>query len=162
MKTGIVRKIDNLGRIVLPKELRYNLNIDTGTDFEIIVENNNIILKRYSKIINSEKSILDILNIFNTNLSFNIILIVNNKVFGTEEYISKSMQEIINERKIYRDMNNLKVSDNLNIVCNNIIYPIVLNSDLLATIVAYGKESKDYMESICNIIRHLICKKIVE
>ena len=34
--TGIIRKIDDLGRIVLPKELRRHLNINTGDDFQII------------------------------------------------------------------------------------------------------------------------------
>lgn len=37
--TGIIRKIDELGRIVLPKELRKYLNINPGDDFQITIEN---------------------------------------------------------------------------------------------------------------------------
>ncbi len=44
---GIVRKIDDLGRIVLPIELRRVLNIDEGSSLEIFVENEKIILKKY-------------------------------------------------------------------------------------------------------------------
>lgn len=45
--TGMVRKIDNLGRIVLPKELRRSLNIDVKDSLEIFVENDFIILRKY-------------------------------------------------------------------------------------------------------------------
>ena len=46
--TGIVRKVDELGRIVLPIELRKNLYINTGDPVEIFVDGNNIILKKYA------------------------------------------------------------------------------------------------------------------
>jgi len=45
--TGIVRKIDNLGRLVLPKELRKTMNIDIKDPMEIYVDNDKIILKKY-------------------------------------------------------------------------------------------------------------------
>ncbi|MBR0276956.1 MAG: AbrB/MazE/SpoVT family DNA-binding domain-containing protein [Clostridia bacterium] len=44
--TGIVRKIDEVGRIVLPKELRDILDIDFKTSMEIYIEGNKIILKK--------------------------------------------------------------------------------------------------------------------
>ncbi|MDS1004964.1 AbrB/MazE/SpoVT family DNA-binding domain-containing protein [Clostridium sporogenes] len=47
--TGIVRKIDSLGRIVLPKELRKALDInDNETPLEIYTEGEQIILKKYA------------------------------------------------------------------------------------------------------------------
>lgn len=46
--TGIVRKVDQLGRVVLPKELRKTLNIKEVEDsLEIYVEDNRIVLKKY-------------------------------------------------------------------------------------------------------------------
>ena len=45
--TGIVRKIDELGRLVLPIELRRTLEISDGDSLEIFVEDNTIILKKY-------------------------------------------------------------------------------------------------------------------
>ncbi|MEC5308783.1 AbrB/MazE/SpoVT family DNA-binding domain-containing protein [Bacillus thuringiensis] len=45
--TGIVRKIDELGRIVIPKELRKTLNIDIKDPMEIFTEEDSIILKKY-------------------------------------------------------------------------------------------------------------------
>ena len=44
--TGIVRKVDELGRIVLPIELRRTLDIDVKDALEIYVEGSQIILKK--------------------------------------------------------------------------------------------------------------------
>jgi AbrB family transcriptional regulator, transcriptional pleiotropic regulator of transition state genes len=45
--TGIVRKVDELGRIVLPIELRRTLDIAEKDSIEIYVDESNIILKKY-------------------------------------------------------------------------------------------------------------------
>ena len=45
--TGIVRKIDELGRVTLPIELRRNLDIDERDPVEIFVDDDSIILKKY-------------------------------------------------------------------------------------------------------------------
>jgi len=45
--TGIVRKVDDLGRIVLPKELRKVLSIDERDPLEIFVDGNYIMLQKY-------------------------------------------------------------------------------------------------------------------
>jgi len=46
--TGIVRKVDELGRIVIPKELRRTLDIEEGTPLEIYKDEDQVILKKYS------------------------------------------------------------------------------------------------------------------
>lgn len=45
--TGIVRKLDDLGRIVLPIELRRNLDLEVRDPVEIYVEGDCVILKKY-------------------------------------------------------------------------------------------------------------------
>ena len=45
--TGVVRKLDQLGRIVLPKELRTVLNLKEKDALEIYVDGEQIILKKY-------------------------------------------------------------------------------------------------------------------
>ena len=44
---GAVKSIDNLNRILLPKQLRKVMSIKTGDQFEIFVDNDSIILKKY-------------------------------------------------------------------------------------------------------------------
>lgn len=45
--TGIIRRVDDLGRIVLPKELRQTMGIRTGDPMEIYTDADNIILRKY-------------------------------------------------------------------------------------------------------------------
>ena len=45
--TGIIRKVDELGRIVLPIELRRTLDIAERDELEIYMENDRIILQKY-------------------------------------------------------------------------------------------------------------------
>ena len=47
---GIVRKLDDLGRIVLPIELRRTLDIQDKAPLEIFVEGNSIILRKYEPV----------------------------------------------------------------------------------------------------------------
>ena len=46
--TGVVRNIDELGRIVVPKEIRRAMNIAEKDPIEIFTENDMIILKKYA------------------------------------------------------------------------------------------------------------------
>lgn len=59
--TGIIRRVDELGRVSIPIEIRHNLGIEVGTPFEITVnEDNSIILKKHiddNKAINLEEAV---------------------------------------------------------------------------------------------------------
>ncbi len=46
--TGIVRRVDELGRIVIPKELRKTMHINEGDSVEIFTNNDEVILKKFS------------------------------------------------------------------------------------------------------------------
>lgn len=45
--TGMVRKIDELGRVVIPMEMRRSMNIEDGDAFEIFVDGDHIVLSKY-------------------------------------------------------------------------------------------------------------------
>lgn len=47
MKTGIVRRIDDLGRVVIPKEIRRSMKFREGDPLEIFIEDDGIIFKKY-------------------------------------------------------------------------------------------------------------------
>lgn len=48
--TGMTRKVDELGRIVIPKEIRRNFGIDEKESLEIFTEENRIILRKYEPV----------------------------------------------------------------------------------------------------------------
>ena len=53
--TGIVRRIDELGRVVIPKEIRSTLRLKSGDPLEIFTERDELMLKKYSPIASLEK-----------------------------------------------------------------------------------------------------------
>ena len=62
--TGIVRKIDELGRIVIPKEIRNVLGIHSNDDLEIFIDDMKIVLTKYEKsdnILNYSNNIVKII-----------------------------------------------------------------------------------------------------
>ena len=48
-ESGIVRNVDNVGRVVIPMEIRKLLGINEGDPLEIAKVNNDIVLRKYSK-----------------------------------------------------------------------------------------------------------------
>ena len=44
---GIVRNIDEMGRLVIPKEMRRKMDIDTGDEIEFFIEGDRIVLRKY-------------------------------------------------------------------------------------------------------------------
>lgn len=46
--TGIVRRIDDLGRVAIPKEIRRTMKICEGDPLEIFLENGGVVLKKYN------------------------------------------------------------------------------------------------------------------
>ena len=157
--TGIIRKIDDLGRIVLPKELRRHLNINTGDDFQIILDNNRIILERYSYLKSYEKDILKIIESFTEVTNYDINLVINNEIVNKNN--SKILENIINiisERKLYvkEEVQNYKISNDVIKEGKIVIFPIVINSDLLGSIIIISKDNINNLINAAKIINNLI------
>ena len=160
MMTGIVRKIDELGRIVIPKEIRKFLNIKSGDDFEIKIDSNKIILEKYSKLETHDESINKIISCFLSD-KINILYCSNNVKMKDNSILSKEVQNIIEERKIYvKNNEQIRISNTIYSNGNLVINPIVVDSDLLGSIIVYGHDNIEYMINISKIISKLI-KKII-
>lgn len=161
--TGIVRKIDELGRIVLPKELRKSLNINAGDDFQITMDNNKIVLEKYSRLINIESEIKKIIEIFNKIYSFNILVVRNNKLINSEEKIEEKLIKIIYERKIYikNNVEKVKITNNIEYIGKLVINPIVLDSDLLGSIIVVGEEDIGLLVSSSKLLSEFIKKNFI-
>jgi transcriptional pleiotropic regulator of transition state genes len=60
--TGIIRKVDELGRVVLPVEIRRNLDIADRDELEIYIENDRVILQKYEPSCVFCGSVFDLVN----------------------------------------------------------------------------------------------------
>ena len=78
--TGIVRKIDDLGRIVLPIEQRRILEIGDRDSLEIFIEDNMLILKKYQPACIFCGNAKDVMTFKGRNICPNCIHEINNKL----------------------------------------------------------------------------------
>ena len=134
--TGVVRRIDELGRIVIPKEIRKNLRIKDGTNLEIFIDNNNIVLSKFSEIKElgdiASKLVETISSVYNKDIYItdNDSVIACNKKDDIGTLISDKVEKNIKERKNF-------ISDDYAISVIN------KNGDALGSVIIYGTNLND-------------------
>lgn len=84
--TGIIRRIDDLGRIVIPKEIRRIYGIADGTPIEIFTDSDGIILRRYC----TEDELMNTVNVLSDTVENYIYNLDREKV----QQIRKHIEEI--------------------------------------------------------------------
>ena len=104
--TGIIRRIDDLGRIVIPKELRKTLRIKNGDSLEIFVDNEDIILKKYSPMESIEDAATRYVDSFSGVIKHSVIVTDKDRVIAAsgvlkKRYLGKQISEFT-ERGIER------------------------------------------------------------
>ena len=106
LSTGIIRRVDELGRIVIPKEIRKSLRIKNGESLEVYLDGDSIILKKFSQIESLESISVDYVEAFNQIIKHNIIVTDRDKVVAVsgplkKKYLGKNINEFT-ERSIER------------------------------------------------------------
>ena len=105
--TGIVRRIDDLGRVVIPKEIRRTLRIREGDPLEIYTEESQMVLRKYSPMNEGAINAIAVANSLNSILEKGVVITDNDEVIavsGVKEVfasneISNSMVRAIKDRK---------------------------------------------------------------
>lgn len=99
--TGIVRRIDDLGRVVIPKEIRRTLRIREGDPLEIFVDRDGeVILKKYSPISELGDFADEYAEALNDSLNTAVLIcdrdaIVASAGVSKKEYVNKNIGEVI-------------------------------------------------------------------
>lgn len=88
--TGIIRRIDDLGRVVIPKEIRRSLKIREGEPLEIFLEDNCVCFQKYSTLSSLAEEPLQIAIKMASNSGLRPIAIydIDKKLCGTENFPS--------------------------------------------------------------------------
>lgn len=166
--TGIVRKIDNLGRIVIPKEIRNLLNIKNGENLEIIVNNDEITLKKFYKLKKDINNIVNYLKIFDNLIDSNFIITDRDKILASsskemaiDSTLCKEIQQILDERKqvVENSLTRLEVSNNVIIESYYIISPIIINTDLMGSIICYKNSSIKDVDVLSTVLLNNLIKE---
>ena len=93
--TGVIRRIDDLGRIVIPKEIRKTMRIKNGESLEIYLDEDSIILKKYSPIESLETIASKYVETFNRVLKHNVIVTDKDRVIAIAGNLKKKPAPLI-------------------------------------------------------------------
>ena len=144
--TGIIRRIDELGRIVIPKELRKNLRIKNGDNLEILVDGENITLKKYSQIENLESIANMYAESFYQVLKYNVIITDTDKIVAVggnlkKKYVNNGISEEIErmmERRdnfVERKKKNIEISPGMSEFGYYTVATIINNGDSIGSVI---------------------------
>ncbi len=167
VKSGITRRIDELGRIVIPKEMRRNLKIQDSDEIDISLDGTNIILNKH-EVNNDDKVINMFIYVLSKYLNKNVLftsrdkiisysLVNNNRLEKLD--LDDNLKNIIKNRKVINDDSNIKLFNNN---YHYIVNPLIINGDLFGSIILYSlEEIKDIDSNLFNFSK-LFLEKYLE
>lgn len=142
--TGIVRRIDDLGRVVVPKEIRRVLRIREGDPLEIYTGNSGeVILKKYSPINELSQFAGEYVETINKVLGGTIIVSDTDTVIAA----SGSDKKNYTDKRIDAELDNIIQSKNRYLNDSKIVVPIVSQGDPIGSITILPKEGKPLGEA---------------
>ncbi len=156
--TGIVRRIDDLGRVVIPKEIRRTLRIREGDPLEIFTDKEGeIILKKYSPIgeLGSfakeyAESLAQTTGVITCIIDKDQVIAVSggSKKEFYEKHISDAMEKCINSRNTVNAKRNesnfvpLLEDDSEDSYTYQLVTPIICEGDVLGAVVLLSQDKK--------------------
>lgn len=172
--TGVVRRIDDLGRVVIPKEIRRSLRIKDGETLEIFVDSNNIVLKKFSMMKNIIEYASDIVDVLYSYLKKTIIVTDNDSIVACSNNIKKIINNksisnqliaYIKKREVIIEKNSrsLNILDEYTIESKYVITPIISNGDSVGLIIIYDdNDITDLDIKLSSVVSKILAKSIEE
>mgnify|MGYP003183337152 FL=1 len=165
-QTGVTRKIDELGRIVIPKEIRKNLGVRDGETLEIFTSEDSIILKKYFEVRKyedlSSKLCELIKNIYNVDLVITDrekVITASNKDIVENTKLNNKFLELIDNRKMFISKELSTINLGIDISGYFTIIPIIASSDSLGLVIIISDNDNDY-SSLGKLLAKIIADKI--
>ena len=163
--TGVVRRIDDLGRVVIPKEIRKTLRIKEGDPLEIFTDKEGeVILKKYSPIGELSEFASGYAETLSkttghiaciTDKDTVIAVSGGSKKEFLEQNLSPELEQLMEDKEIYtsNDNNNValpitKNDNNERKYNSQVVYPIISDGDVIGSVVLLSKENTTKMTEV--------------
>lgn len=160
--TGVVRRIDDLGRVVIPKEIRKTLRIKEGDPLEIFTDREGqVILKKYSPIgelsefaSSYAETIAKTTGHIACITDKDTVIAVSggSKKDFLEKNLSKELEEVMENKEVFKSKENneiaIPVTQNEGrerIYNSQVIYPIISDGDVIGSVILMAKEPSKKM-----------------
>ena len=97
---GSIRKLDDLGRIVIPKSVRDMLNMEQGDNIEFYIEDNKVILKKSSVLEANEEEVYKLLQLYYSKYYKSSVVLESGKMILEYGKDVDKIKEFINNKRI--------------------------------------------------------------
>lgn len=158
--TGITRRIDELGRVVIPKEIRRTMRLREGEEMEIFVDENSLILKRYSALKGIKRFSEEVAESLFKLTNDTVIVTDLDKIIAVEGYdknfyFDKLMLK--NTADLFSSRTTRTVSfpdgyaitgDDVNVFKTQIFSPIIVSGDVTGGVILLSNSSKSVDEKV--------------
>lgn len=163
---GIVRRVDELGRIVLPREMRKMLNVRVGSKLEIgVVDGNKFLLSKYSDMVSLKEYSDAVATAISVSIEHDVLISDMEKVLSSnkKKYINKDLTDEVQELIYKKEIVIKKQDDGSEILeffigggkdysCE-LIVPIVKDGDAIGSIIILAMENKCFDDSAIKICK---------
>lgn len=163
--TGVVRRIDDLGRIVIPKEIRKTLHIKEGDPLEIFTDKEGeVILKKYSPIGELSEFATEYAETLAKTTGHIACITDKDTIIAVsgglrKEYLEKNLspelEKVLDNKEIYTSKGNNEIAlpiiknDNKDRRFNSqVIYPIITQGDVIGSVILMSKEANTQMGDV--------------
>ena len=151
--TGIVRRIDDLGRVVIPKEIRRTMRIREGDPLEIFTsKDGEVIFKKYSLLGGVDEFAAQLCETLSKSTGATVAVTDRDSVIAAAgsarrdligKHISPQLEQIMEDRGIYRadaQERSVFVTESLDRYCASVAAPIISEGDALGLVLFVGNE----------------------
>ena len=151
--TGIVRRIDDLGRVVIPKEIRRTLRIREGDPLEIFVDREGeVILKKYSPINELSDFAKEYAEALFDSLASPVLISDRDTVIAVagiskKDYMNKDISDLVENTMESRDTKLVSEEQDVALISgmsekltSYTISPIIANGDPIGAVIIFSKD----------------------
>lgn len=163
---GTFRRVDELGRIVIPKSIRIKNKIRQGDVFEIFVEDNKIILQKEEIIEDMCNSLYNLLDVISHILDIDVVVTDIDKCIyastGFSSIVNKEISSNIVDMILSRKRVKIENFSFFDVNCNFLMQPIIVSGDIEGSVIFVIKKTKikEIHELICNFVNKLFINKL--
>lgn len=168
--TGVLRRIDELGRIVIPKEIRRNLKIKDGESLEIFIDDDAVILKKYSDMKDLHDIAQNCSDSFYDVISKDILITDLDKVIAAsgpmkKKYLNKEISNYISNSIKNRDMetetHNVEIVNGVYEGSEFIVSYVVVSGDAVGSVIILSDSKiNDLVKKTSNFIARFLGKHL--
>mgnify|MGYP000706296521 CR=1 len=161
--TGIVRRIDDLGRVVIPKEIRRTLRLREGTPLEIFTDREGeIILKKYSPMVELAAFATQYAESMAQSTGMLVCITDRDQVIAVsggpkrdmlQKMISRQLEQVIHEREAVVAEKDTRefipvAGEEMDGVVAEVIVPIICEGDIIGSVILLENDGKSKMGEV--------------